>query len=446
MKTRQLQRYVLFLGIISGWVLIVNAQDYAIKQRFNVDQVEASFPVGFSQAVADNHHYISYYDAAKSLCVGYRKLDENSFQKTVLNTKIEWDSHNYTEIIVDNEGYIHVSGNMHNVPLLYWRSANPYDASSFEEVHTMTGTEEDNVTYPKFLKTNSGDLIFHYRYGYSGDGYEIYNKWDPASKTWNRFLDQPLIDGEGIRNAYMKGPFYEEDGYYHLYWVWRETPNAATNHSFSYARSRDLKQWESVTGEVVANPMIFGAQSLIVDPSSENKGTGILNGVQSHTLDSKHRVVLCNMKYDEAGHSQLYVYRIKEDLTWEEIQITNWDYRFDFSGYGSIIFEITLGGMRNLGNGQLGVSYYHARYGKGEIILDEKTLKPLENKGFIPSYPKELDVVQTKGAYAKPVEVNINQKDNYILRWETLGANNDRKPDKRVPDHYMLEMIIVQEK
>jgi len=106
-------------------------------------------------------------------------------------------------MIVDEEGYFHVGGNMHLVTLNYRRTKRPYDASEFEAIHQMTGTEEDQAIYPHFLKTKSGDLLFHYRYGISGNGYEIYNKWNSKTKTWSRFLDNSLIDGLGLRNAYM---------------------------------------------------------------------------------------------------------------------------------------------------------------------------------------------------------------------------------------------------
>ncbi|MFB6319109.1 BNR repeat-containing protein [Saccharicrinis sp. FJH54] len=418
-----------------------NTPDFRIKKRFDIDLVEASFPVDFSQVTAGENHYIAYYDKDKNFCVGYRKLEDSGFNKTILNSKIAWDSHNYAEIIVDNDGYIHVSGNMHNVPLKYWRSKKPYDASEFEEINYMTGREEQRVTYPEFMKTSKGDLLFHYRSGGSGNGFEIYNKWDPQTKTWQRFLDKPLIDGLGERNAYMKGPVFGPDNYYHLYWVWRETPDCATNHNFSYARSKDLQQWENVAGDPVTSPIVFSEDKLKVDPSSKHYGTGMLNGVQGHTFDAENRIVLCNMKYDSLGNSQLYVYRFTGQGRWEEQCITNWVYRFNFSGWGSIVFEIKLLGMQNLGNGKLGVSYYHSKYGTGEIILDENTLKPIAVREIEPDYPVELNEVTTKGAFSKPVQVHINQYGRHILRWETMGASNDRKPAAPFPDDYMMELI-----
>jgi hypothetical protein len=356
-------------------------------------------------------------------------------------SKIAWDSHNYIEMIVDDQGYIHISGNMHNVQLNYWRSKNPYDASEFEQLHYMLGAEEDNTTYPHFLKTNSGDLLFHYRYGWSGNGYEVYNIWDPQTLKWSRFLDIPLIDGEGLRNAYMNGPYYESDGYYHLYWVWRETPDAATNHTFSYARSRDLKNWESAAGVAVASPIVFGEDKLKVDLSTKTYGTGTLNNLPKHVLDSQNRVVLCNMKYDSLGNSQLYVYRIKADKTWEEKCITNWLYRFQFGGGGSLIFEINLTEMYMLDSGEIGVHYTHSKYGEGVIILDEETLMPIALRETEKSYPVELDVVATTGSYSKPLKSRINKSGNYMLHWETMLDNNDLMPSGTLPPDNMLEMI-----
>ena len=418
-----------------------NEKVFKVKQRIDVDWVETSFPSRFDQEIVGDNHFISYYDNNKNFCVGYRKLNETSFHKVILNSKVGWDSHNYIEMIVDNEGYIHLSGNMHNVQLNYWRSKRPYDASEFFTLHSMVDSLEDNTTYPHFIMTNDGDLLFHYRYGWSGNGYEVYNIWDPKAKSWSRFLDEPLIDGEGLRNAYMNGPYYEKDGYYHLYWVWRETPDAATNHTFSYARSKDLKNWESAAGESVASPIVFGEDKLKVDVSTIDHGTGTLNNLPKHVLDSKNRIILCNMKYDALGNSQLYAYRLKDDNTWEEKCITNWLYRFNFGGGGSLIFEINLYGMDYLGDGEIAVNYYHSQYGDGTIILDEETLEPIAVREKERTYPEDLDVVNTEGTYASAIQSRVNIAGNYILRWESMQDNNDRMPEGTLPPANMMVML-----
>ncbi|WP_167597621.1 BNR repeat-containing protein [Leeuwenhoekiella sp. ZYFB001] len=424
-------------------VLLGQEAALKIKQRIEVDKIEASFPVGFSQVITAHKHYIAYYDADKNFSIAYRSLTDSLFKKTILHSKIGWDSHNYTTLIVDNEGYIHVSGNMHNDQLRYWRSEYPEDATSLKPIHFMTGNDEHSVTYPHFLKTNTGELLFHYRNGGSGNGYELYNKWNPNKKEWERFLEKPLIDGKGKKNAYMSGPFYEDDGYYHLYWVWRQSPDCSTNHDFSYARSKDLKHWENVAGTTVDSPMTFENQLLKVD-SSPIKGSGMLNGVQAHALDEKNQIVLCNMKYDAEGNTQLYLYRSDGSKHWKEQQITNWEHRFKFSGWGSIDFDVQLINMQRLKNGNLSVVVKHKKYGLQQIIVDAKTLKPVSKKKWKAPLPEELTQSQRSDFGNKPIKVHLNTVGKYLLRWETSTANNDSKPSGKLPDPGKLELIILE--
>ena len=141
-----------------------------------------------------------------------------------------------------------LEGGPHCVPLVYFRTAKPWDATTFERIEAMTGENEQRCTYPQFMRGADGRLVFHYRDGGSGNGNEIYNVYDPETKAWRRLLDRPLTDGQGKMNAYMSGPTRGPDGLFHLCWVWRDTPDCRTNHDPSYARSRDLMRWETVDG------------------------------------------------------------------------------------------------------------------------------------------------------------------------------------------------------
>src|SRR5206468_322385 len=114
-----------------------------------------------------------------------------------------WDSHNSLTMAVDDDGYLHLSGNMHCVPLIYFRTAQPYDIGTFERVSSMVGRDEQRCTYPVFLRGPGNALLFTYRTGSSGNGNQIYNVYDHAARTWRRLLDEPLTDGEGERNAYF---------------------------------------------------------------------------------------------------------------------------------------------------------------------------------------------------------------------------------------------------
>ena len=111
------------------------------------------------------------------------------------------------------------------------------------------------MTYPVFLKDSAGRLMLKYRDGGSGNGNEIYNVYDTATSTWRHLLATALVDGEGKRNAYFVGPTLGPDGFFHLAWVWRDTPDAETNHDLSYARSRDLVRWERSDGSPLKLPI-----------------------------------------------------------------------------------------------------------------------------------------------------------------------------------------------
>jgi hypothetical protein len=146
----------------------------------------------------------------------------------------------------------------------------------------MVGTEEKRTTYPHFLLTREGELLYHYRDGGSGNGNEIYNTYNCETNSWKRLLDTPLTDGQGLMNAYQTQPTLMKDGNYHMYWVWRDTPDCSTNHDLSYMKSPDLKNWFDAFGKPIQLPATLGQQSLIVDPIPVEGG--IINLAEKTTL------------------------------------------------------------------------------------------------------------------------------------------------------------------
>lgn len=167
---------------------------------------------------------------------------------------------------VDRDGHLHVTGNMHVDPLVYFRTTVPGDASSLEQVDSMVdASREQRVTYPVFLDLEGGTLVFRYRDGSSGNGVEYYHQYDEDTQRWTPLVDTAIISGEGERNAYAAKPVLGPDGYYHMVWVWRDTPNAATTNNVSCARSADLVSWETSTGEPIPLPITLGSSD-VVDP------------------------------------------------------------------------------------------------------------------------------------------------------------------------------------
>ena len=198
--------------------------------------------------------YAAFYDSAGYVVLAKRSLPAGAWQvkRTTLTGNIR-DAHNVICIMVDGDGYLHISWDHHGHPLHYSRSVAPGSLELLPAM-AMTGRDENRVTYPEFYKMPDGDLLFLYRSGASGQGNLVLNRYRVKEKTWTRVQDV-LLDGEGQRNAYWQADL-DAQGTFHLSWVWRETGDVATNHDIGYARSRDGGlSWEKSTGAAYAMPI-----------------------------------------------------------------------------------------------------------------------------------------------------------------------------------------------
>ena len=403
--------------------------------------VWAGHPVGFCLLTHDDTQFVAFYDADRKMTVGQRKLDRQEWQFKRLPEKVKWDSHNYITMTVDDDGYIHLSGNMHVNPLVYFRSTAPLDITSLERA-PMVGDRETRMTYPRFLRSADNQLLYRYRDGSSGNGEQIYNVYDLQAKQWKRFLDQPLTSGEGERNAYIHGPEKGPDNRFHICWVWRETYACETNNNLSYAVSDDLIHWEKGSGEPVALPMKLRTAD-IVDPIPVNGG--IINGNAKLGFDSLKRPVVSYHKYDEDGNTQIYNARL-ECGQWKIYQTTNWEYRWEFSGGGTIVFEVRLSGVSVAGDGKLKQRFGNKKSGSGTWLLDENDFSILEPLQVPPTYPPKLSKVKSDfpGVIIRRAGDSGNSSEpgvRYFLQWETLPQNRDHPREGDIPEPSMLRVI-----
>ncbi len=451
-QTILLYLLVLFLTFgtfpaVSGEPVIIDESDQTetIVQTIEIDNVWAGHPVGFCLLTHENRQYIAYYNADRHMVVGQRNLEDENFQLHVMNptsrdthggtsTVLGWDSHNSVTLGIDKEGYIHLSGNMHVHPLTYFRSTKPRDISTLVQHMEMVGENEKRCTYPHFMMTKEKELLFHYRDGGSGNGNEIYNIYDCATQEWSRLLDTPLTDGKGLMNAYQTQPTVMKDGWYHVYWVWRDTPDCSTNHDLSYMKSPDLKNWYNAFGGRIEMPATIEDKSLIVDPIPV-KG-GIINLAARLVLDEDNKPVFAYHKYGPEGNLQLYIAQIK-GKKWVYQQITDWDYRWEFSGNGSINSEFRFKDFQKRDDGFYELGYWHVKYGHGTILLNdrfENVGKVLKPKPFNTRFEPEGDFpgleVRTRGDLGQSPE----EGTRYLLKWETLDRNRDRPRPKPWPE------------
>ena len=423
-----------------------------------IDRVWSGHPVSFALLTEAGHQFIAYYDAGRHLTVVGRKLGETTWARVQPpggpsahghdSNVTGWDSHNYLRLALDRDGGLHLSGNMHVDPLVYYRTRVPLDVTTLERVDRMTGEREARCTYPVFFKNTAGDLLFRYRDGSSGNGSDLYNAYDPAAHAWHRLLATPLLDGQGQRNAYALDPVLGPDGWFHLVWMWRESPDCATNHTLSYARSRDFIHWENSRGEPLVLPVTLATGEVI---DAAKPGEGLINMTFNLGFDAQQRPVVVYHRYDAAQHSQAYVARpIGAALAaarsaaeipgrrqaaplqnnspatgWDVHQLSDWKFTWAFSGGGSIPADVTLGAPHLMPDGNLRMDFTTRDAGAGRWTVDPATLvctatlPPAEAV-----LPAALLQATTAGMEVQTVVAHANGR-RWVLRWETLPRNRD---------------------
>ena len=450
-----MRRWILAAAMLSAFSTYAAEEQIEMKppprveKSLDIAEVPADFPVGFCLLTHGRRQYVAYYNKYRCMTVASRTIDSNEWQYQVLPSKVGWDGHNYITMAMDDGGYLHLSGNMHGVPLIYFRTSAPWNIATLKQLPAMTGKDEKLCTYPAFLRDANNRLIFHYRDGESGNGNEIYNVYDLETKTWKRLLDKPLTDGKGKMCAYFLGPLRGPDGWFHIVWVWRDTAYCETNHHLSYARSRDLIHWESASGKKANLPITLNNKSLWVDPIPS--GGGIINNCQKLAFDQGSRPIVTYHKSDTNGNMQVYATRF-ENGNWVQHRLTDWSKPVKFSGAGSMNIGIEISGLTRVEPGTLTMTYGHTDYGSGHLVIDEATLGPINKKIAITKmYPDELErpqidfegiVIQRAGDIGSSGEEGVQ----YILQWETLPVNQDLPHERLPPTPSMLKLYKLSSK
>jgi hypothetical protein len=404
-----------------------------------LDHVWAGHPVGFALLVERGNQFVAYYDAERRLTVLGRRRGETAWTRIRPpgvptahgrdSNVTGWDSHNYLRLALDRDGHVHLSGNMHVDPLVYYRTRVPFDVATFERLDRMTGERERHCTYPVFFKDAAGELLFRYRDGGSGNGRDIYNAYDPETQAWRRLLGTPLLDGEGKCNAYALDPVLGPDGRFHLVWMWRDTPDCATNHTLSYARSRDLVHWENSRGEPLALPITLTTGEVI---DAARPGEGLINMTFNLGFDARQRPVAVYHRYDAQHRSQAFVAR-PDGAGWSISQASDWDFTWAFSGGGSIAAEVTLGAPQLQTDGSLRVDFSTAAAGAGRWLLDGETLAC---RSALPAAPPVLPAELMQPANpGMEVQTAVARADGrrWVLCWETLPRNRDLPRESAPP-------------
>jgi len=291
-------------------------------------------PVRFQLVNTAWAQYVAYYDADRYLTVAQRDRPYTDWTYHVIpEVRVGWDSHCNIEMVSGPDGYLHLCANMHGNQLVYYRTARPGNVETLVR-SDMTGDREDRCTYPRFVWSNVGGLIFTYRYGTCGDGDTLVKEWE--DDHWEQRPD--MFHGEGRRSNYHVGPFAGNIAY-----CWRESPDPQTNHTLGYARTSDFHTWERADGTKFTGPITLDTTDVI---DSVAQHGGMLNGNMQVGYDATSRVVVSYHKFDENGLTQIYNARYESDH-WEIYQMTDWKDRWDFSGDGTLPLRFKVPQLRS---------------------------------------------------------------------------------------------------
>lgn len=274
--------------------------------------------------------YVAFYDTEARVILAQRKL--SSSQWTIHQTQYTGDTqdaHKSISIAVDGDGFLHLAWNHHNTRLQYCRSTRP-GALELSGEMPMLGDKEERVTYPEFHNLPDGNLVFLYRDGASGNGNLMLNRYDVKTKKWTRLQDG-LISGEGQRNAYWQMAI-DVKGVLHLSWVWRESPDVATNHDLCYAKSTDGgKTWQKSSGEKYLLPITAKSAEYVIRIP---QGSELINQT-SMSADRNGRPYIATYWRPQGTKVPQYHVVYHDGKQWRTTQVTQRTTPFSLAGGGT---------------------------------------------------------------------------------------------------------------
>ncbi len=325
-------RCLIFIAVLAGIALgqIPGVRLIPIAEGWAKNQINAAIFRRNAVTSYKETQFVAFYDADSRVVVAKRRFGSDSWE--IRNTGFKGevkDAHNSISIAVDGRGLVHLTWDHHNSPLKYSRSTEPYGLE-FEKPQPMAGTLENRVTYPEFHNLPDGRLLFLYRDGESGNGRLVMNSYSTKTGKWTR-VQENLIDGEGKRSAYTQIAV-GRNGWIHMSWVWRETPDVASNHDICYARSFDGgRTWTKSTGEPYRLPITSDNAEIAwkVPQNSE------LINQTSMAVDNSGRPSVATYWRDADSPVPQYRVVYLRDGRWRMSQVSDRKTPFSLSGGGT---------------------------------------------------------------------------------------------------------------
>lgn len=205
--------------------------------------------------------YVAYYDSLGHVVVGKRRCESDVWRlnQTEITGGAE-DAHNEVSIAVDGNGLLYAAFGCHCTPLLYYVEC---ETGSIElQKGELLGANGQEATYPEFYRLDNGDLLLTCRDGAYENTRLVLNRYDSASRKWNRVQDA-VIETPPEITPYWQMCMDKRGGLY-LTWVWRGVEGVESNHNMCYAYSPDGDvSWQRSDGSAYVLPIGYGENEVI---------------------------------------------------------------------------------------------------------------------------------------------------------------------------------------
>lgn len=290
----------------------------------------------------DGYQYSAYYDThgtVQKVCLARRSVNETAVGEwEIVQTDSEfingdesgsdnssaWDGHNYIALgICPADGTLHIAWDHHGSTLRYRKSVvglcttnkaawGPGMLGAEQNWLEAPGQTETLVTYPQFTPAPGSGLMFNRRDGYSGDGDQYLQFYNPSTGAWSAKIKFLSSEGTYVpynsstsRCAYINGLDFGPDGTIHVTWTWREDWQSS-NHDICYAYSPDNgTNWYNNAGDLIADTSLGETISLdtpgiIIKSMDMNQ---LLINQQAQCVDNDGRVhILMLHRREDPGY------------------------------------------------------------------------------------------------------------------------------------------------
>lgn len=279
----------------------------------------------------ERSQYASFYNPEGRMVLARRTLGSEHWEvHTAPYGGNVRDAHNTICLGLDGRGLLHVCWDHHGGLLNYCQAVSQGELELTGRL-PMTASHENRVTYPEFYSLPDGDLLLFFRDGASGGGNVALNRYDVRSGRWTQLHDN-LIDGEGRRNAYWQA-CVGSDGAVHLSWVWRESPDAASNHDLCYACSKDGGAcWQRSDGSAYELPIRQDSAEIALHI---DQGSDLINQT-SICVDRRGRPYVATYWRPPGARAPQYHVVYHDGNQWRAVQAMQRRTDFSLSGGGTL--------------------------------------------------------------------------------------------------------------